>query len=369
MIELKGAVLLLQYLAFFCWGVFSLFVILGLIAQAYRPKRGKRKAENAECVIVSVADTSVRECLFECIDRAKRVFSRVWVLVDEGSELVRELQLQGNSLVVVPGDYRKDLVGKGRALNYFVETKARPDRWYAFLDDDNLILDEGFLYEIPAYEAEGYAVANPVLVPRRGRSTLAFVMDFVRHFDDLMAFRFFTGLLGRPLIGLHGELLVAKGSVLKEIGFAHRSVTEDFRFASEVVRRGYRSWQSATRVSIRSPNSLSDLIRQRGRWFRGVCGDWKDSPLPMKAIVGLRLAIWALGIFGSWALSPLWLFWPTFLPAIPGGVYYWLMYSYGVWKSGRLRYFLSIPLFGVFETLPTCLAGLRQRGFVVIDKG
>lgn len=362
-----NAIELLQYVAFFCWACFSIFVVLGIVGQLFRPKIDKKKAENVECVLVSVASRKVEKSLFECIAHTKkRLDNHLTVLVDEGSELIPKLK--ENSLVIVPTSYRKDLVGKGRAINYFIEKEVQTDKWYTFIDDDNLIMDDSFLYEIPYYEKKGYVAMNPVLVPRKGKSTLTYIMDFIRYFDDLMAFRFFTGLLKRPLIGLHGEFLTVRGGVLKEIGYGNHSLTEDFRFASELVRRGYKTWQSSSKVSIKSPNSLGDLIKQRGRWFKGISKDWRYCPFLMKGAVGSRLLIWVLGVFGSWALSPLWfLFWETFYFAIPGGLYYWVTYIYGVGKSKKPYYFFLIPLFGIFEA-GSVYAGLKQKEFVVIDK-
>ena len=362
-----NAVEILQYLAFFCWACFSVFVILGIIGQIYRPQKERRKAENVEYILVSVANHKVEKSLFECINHTKKKLdNRLRILVDEGSELLP--QLKENSMVVVPRSYRRDLVGKGRAINYFIEKEVQPDKWYTFIDDDNLILDDSFLYEIPYYEEKGYVAMNPVLVPRKGKSTLTYIMDFIRYFNDLTIYRFFTGFLKRPLIGLHGEFLTVKGEVLKEIGYDNRSLTEDFRFAAELVRRNYKTWQSASRISIKSPNSLGDLFKQRGRWFKGISSDWKYCPFLMKIVVGSRLLIWVLGIFGSWALSPLWfLFWESFYFAIPGGLCYWMTYLYGVGKSRKPYYFFLIPLFGIFE-VSSVYTGLRQREFVVIDK-
>lgn len=355
----------LQYMAFFCWGIFTLFVILGVTAQTYKVNRSNEKAENVEIVLVSIANHNVKKSLNKCIEHAKKVGRHLWLLVDEGSELIPDLT--DNSLIIVPKTYRRDLIGKGRAINYFIEKKVQPGKWYAFIDDDNIIIDDKFLYEIPYYEKRGYVAMNPVLVPRMGNMRLTYVMDFIRYFDDILVFRFFTGLLKTPLVGLHGELLVVKGDVLKEIGYGSPSIVEDFRFASNLVRRRYKTWQSASRVSIKSPNSLADLLRQRGRWSRGILQDWKYCPSLMKSIVGLRMLTWVFGIFGSWALSPLWILWSSFYFAIPGGLYYWMVYLYGVAKSKRFYYVFLIPFFGIFEAI-SFFVGLRQKGFVVIDK-
>jgi len=110
------------------------------------------------------------------------------------------------------------------------------DKWYTFIDDDNLLLDDTFLYEIPYYEEGGFVGCNPVLFTRQGRSTFTTIMDWIRYFEDITVFRFFTGLTKRPWIGLHGEMLTVKGRVFKEIGYDKSSIAEDFNFAIQLIR-------------------------------------------------------------------------------------------------------------------------------------
>lgn len=349
------------------WGILSFFVIISLFSVSYKPKTGRKKAKNVKMVIVSIASKGVEKALMECIDHHRRTMNLpLSVLADEGSDLIPKLQEMKIDLVIVPKEYRPDLVGKGRAMCYFIEKHVDPKYWYAFVDDDNLVFDNRWLHEIPVYENLGYAAMNPVLGPRPGNSVFAYAMDFIRYFDDVTIFRLFTGLLGRPMMGLHGELLTVKGSVLKEIGYDRHTITEDFRFASILVVKGYKTWQSATRLSIKSPNSIGDLMKQRGRWFKGVASDWQYCPPVMKLIVGMRLFIWILGIFGSWLFFALW-YTMAFHWAIPAGLYYWTAYLYAIYKIDKIRYLPLIPLFGIVEAL-SILSGLRQKKFVVIDK-
>ena len=352
-------------IALFCWGIFSIFVGLGLISQVYSPKKASNPASNVEMVIVSIASKKVEKSLMECITHHERFGLTLWILVDEGSELINVL-LEKYNLVIVPKSYRVDLVGKGRAMNFFIEKVVLEDKWYCFIDDDNLVMDTNFMYEIPYYEKLGYSAMNPVLYPRMGRSGFAFIMDFIRWFDDITLFRLFTGLLKTPIMGLHGELLTVRGSVLKEVGYNHRTITEDFLFATQLVRRKHKTWQSSTVVSIRSPNSLGDLMKQRGRWFKGVSHDWVFCPTKMKFVVMLRLTIWVLGIFGSWLFVPFWLFTSCWY-AIPGGIAYWGIYIWGTIKLGKLQYLLMIPIYGIVESA-SWMVGLRDKKFFVIDK-
>jgi egghead protein (zeste-white 4 protein) len=255
-------------------------------------------------------------------------------------------------------------------MNYFIESQVEKDKWYSFIDDDNIIIDSSMLYEIPYYEKMGYVACNALIVPREGKSKTAHIMDYIRRFDDLTIFRFFTGICKKPMLGLHGEVLTVKGSILKEIGYHRRTLTEDFRFAAEIIKRKkMKTWQSSTKVSIKSANSVHDLLNQRGRWFKGIAMDLKFCTPAMKAIVGLRMSIWILGIFGSWALSPLWIFWNdgVYWFAI-GGICPWIVFVVLIIRNKQpLYYILCIPLFGILESISPWF-GLKQKEFVVIDK-
>jgi len=210
---------------------------------------------------------------------------------------------------------------------------------------------------------------NPILIPRKESNIFTYIMEYIRYGDDLTVFRFFTGLLKQPLTGFHGELLIVKGKTLKEIGYRTPGMVEDFRFALEIVKKEYKTWQTSTKVSIRPPNSLFDIFNQRSRWYKGIIMEFRHCPFLMKIIIGLRLIIWTFGIFGSWLLVPLWLYWEPFYFAIPGGIYYWVIYIYGVWKSKKPYYFFLIPFFGICEAISIVFTFKQKRNeFVVIDK-
>ncbi len=397
-------VLILKYYAVTIWFFYSLNVVIGLFGIGYEANKNDKKASNVDIVIVSLASKGVRNSLFECINHVRRNFAGVHIhlVIDEGAELTDDLktmcygsghdsevngkgQLQMSkdetkdtmtnmlfSLVIVPKAYRPDLIGKGRAMNFFIEDIVAGNKWYAFIDDDNLILDDQFMYEVPYYETRGYVAANPILIPRPGKNKIAFVMDWIRYFDDVTIFRLFTGRLKRPLIGLHGEMLCAKGNVLKEIGYGRRTIVEDFGFAAQLAKRKLKTWQSATKVSIKSPNNITDLCKQRGRWFRGIWTDIKVCPPVMKVVVAIRLIGWTNGFIGSWALSPIWIIWPVDLWILIGisigGIYIWMIFIFAIIKTkSPLYYVLAIPIFGFIEAISIYVTK-RKKGFVVIDK-
>ena len=276
-------------------------LILGIASLERAGSPRGRRAANVDFVIVTKASYSVMEVLEETIERVLTMFPgyRLWVVVDEGSEGIDELRaierLAGGRMrvVVVPKWYNKG-VFKARALNYFVETIVERDRWYVFLDDDSYPLDDRFLYELSEARAPVYV---GVLHPRPGRSLLAWLADAIRYHGEVTRNRFVLNRLGKPLFGLHGELLIVKGWVLKEIGFATDSIAEDTWFAARLIERGIRVAQSSSRVSILSPNSVVDLWRQRARWNLGVLRDILRGyyPAPLVLGRGLELSLWATG--------------------------------------------------------------------------
>ncbi len=352
------------------------FIIAGSIGYVtYRPGRKPHRIDNVEFVLVTVGDERVRNALRESLTHLRWKFKSyaTWVVVDEGATLMHYLSKQALldpriKLVVVPTNYMAFWKGKARAMRYFIERFVDSRNWYVFLDDDNLILSDDFLYEIPYYEERGYVAFNPILKPRKGCSTVAYIIDWMRYFNDLTLYRFFTGLVGSPFLGLHGELLGVKGDVLRELDLEPASLTEDFKIAVELVKRGYKTWQSSTLVSIKSPNSLGDLQMQRARWFKGIMGDLRHAPNLMRILIIARSFTWVVGIiavvtviifanYNAYLLSLLAL----------NVLYHWSIYVYGVYKSRRLKYFLITPFAWLIEVSSIFRVPV-MNGFYVINK-
>ena len=407
-IEITNSVIqLLWYPAILSSAIYSVFVIIGMVGFHYKAESASTRANNVEFIIISQASRRVRNSLLDCISNTRIQFPWVplSIVIDEGSELTDDLLRLVNvtqqqittsikdstsahqkgsviarqrdtsedlKIIVVPDRYRKDLVGKGRAINYFIDRYVIDEnKWYSFIDDDNIILDDKFLYEIPYYEQRGYVAFNPTITARMGNSRFIWIMDFIRKYDDVTVFRFFTGLLGIPYIGMHGEMLTVKGSVLREIKYDFYSITEDFRFTAELIKRKMKVWQSKTNICIKSANNINDILCQRGRWFKGISLDLKYCPPLMRMIVTSRIVLWIIGIFGTWALSPLWLYWGIHWQSeifIVSGIYPWIIFIHAIIKNKEPLYcILFIPLFGILESISYWF-GINNKGFYVIDK-
>jgi hypothetical protein len=374
-----------QLVGVFVGAAFATYLTLGIGGSLlYNPSRSSDRAENVRFVITTVAAERVRNALFETIAHTKESFPEydLYCLIDENSDLRPEIEsIDGIEVVVVPDAYDCEAIAKGRAMQYFTETvvAAEPDHWYAFIDDDNKILDDSFLYEIPYYEARGYRAMNPVLEPRRGDSVITYMTDHIRLVDDLTVYRLFTGVIGRPYLGFHGELLCVRGDVLSSVGFDRESIVEDFAFALELVREGTKVWQSQTRVSILSPHDVRSFLTQRARWYWGVNHYLPKAPRVTQCVVGLRMTTWSLAITSSWAFIPLWLSsyglgiptWVIVLTLV-GSVIYILTIGIGAVRTGGvygMSLIFLVPVYATLEHLvPFYALWTRQKDFTVIDK-
>jgi len=376
---------LIQLLGIVVGLAFTVMMGTGLLSSIlYDPDRSEERAEDVRLAIPTVAADHVRPALIETIEHTVEMFPEyeVFCILDEGSDMQAELVARDDiSTVVVPDSYDCGAVAKGRAMNYFIETVVAdaPTYWYGFIDDDNRVLDDQFLYEIPHYEARGYGAMNPVLVPRLGRSVVTFMADHIRFVDDISIYRLFTGVLGRSYLGFHGELLCARGDVLVDIGFDRDTIVEDFAFALELTKRDIPVWQSATRVSVLSPHDLTSFLRQRSRWYLGIARYLPSAPLLSQAIVGMRIGIWTIAVTSSWMFFPIWLFgygitlplWFTIL-LIVGSLLYVGTIGLGAIRLGGARgaaYLVLVPVYALLEQIvPLYALWTGEKEFVVIDK-
>lgn len=362
------------------WLIVSTYIIIGIFGYIfYKSTKKDTEYKNTEIVIVSKASKLVEGVLFESIKHNATFLNSypINIVIDEDSELFLQLKtfitnFKNVKLIIVPKSFKCIAIAKGRAIEYFIRTYVDINKWYTFIDDDNLINDKKFLCEISWYSKNGYDVGNGMIHARLGKSKISFIADELRYFEDITIMRFCTGLLKSPINGFHGEILMANGKILKSVGFDRKTVTEDFSFGIELVKRKIKVWQSETTVSVQSPHSILDFIKQRNRWYRGISTDIKTAPLHMKLFFGVRVIDWKLSLIGSWVTFPIW-----FLFQIPlyislycsiGLIYYYIAYISGIMRLKEKHLLFAIPMFGVMETYSPHFRVKNKMDFNVIEK-
>jgi cellulose synthase/poly-beta-1,6-N-acetylglucosamine synthase-like glycosyltransferase len=132
-------------------------------------------------------------------------------------------------------------------------------------------------------------------------SKLTWYADAIRPADDVARFSALTGH-GRPMLGLHGELLLVRASIEATIGwdFGPKAIVEDAQLALNFCRRypGKSAWFQG-RCYGASPANLRDFIKQRERWAWGLVA------LAFNRTIPLRLRLMLMYCVFSWIVGPL----------------------------------------------------------------
>jgi len=350
--------------------------------------RRRLSPREVEIVIVTKGTPDVLGVLREVIVRTKRLLAgyTLWVVTDHdspGLETLRFWQWELDfRLVVVPPNYGRGRY-KSRAIQYFIDTRVDPGKWYVFLDDDSYPLDDRFLCEL----RDEVPVYNGYIYPRRGRSVLAWVADGSRYYHSLTRQRLALKVFRKPIYGLHGELLIVKGWVLKRIPMASDSLAEDALYAARLIRAGIPAGMVSTMVSILSPHNVRDFWRQRARWNLGALRDMIRGLYPPSMIAGkgVDVALWLTA-----PLSPL--AWAYVVSKLHGnahalmalsilglGLYATFIASHGlvaIRELGIVRGVLLLAALLPFVTLAYYVSPIYAilkspeltRGFVLIEK-
>jgi hypothetical protein len=204
----------------------------------------------------------------------------------------------GIKIVCVPQTFNtRNAKYKARALEYFRKyIKLENKDWILHLDEESVLLKND-LYHCIDFILEGtYKWGQGVILYNSYeyfKNTLLTVLDAIRVGDDLARFTLQYSILHKPVFGAHGSFLLVNGEVENTITWDDKyskSLIEDFAFAMRCSDLGYKCGQVTGIVREVSPQSLSDFVKQRRRWF---CGIWE-----LPAFYARSLAI-------LWSLSPI----------------------------------------------------------------
>jgi egghead protein (zeste-white 4 protein) len=189
---------------------------------------------------------------------------------------------------------------KARALQFAVERSTLPDRaWLMHLDEESHITPSVVLGICRAV-AEEHDSESPrigqglILYHRNLEEDLLFgLADSIRSGDDVGRF-YIQHRLGVTLFGLHGSFILVRNDIEKDIGFdvgPEGSVTEDAFWALEQMALGRRCrWVDGVVVE-QAPQRLRDFLKQRRRWYVGLCHVVRHAPVPLRWRLPLALSI------------------------------------------------------------------------------
>lgn len=401
----------------FMWGFLYLpaltFEILGFLKGDVQLAGSEPTSKKMIIQITTIAKNNTLSALNRTIEsilqEAPKLLNnwRIDLVTEELAESLKELRQKWGkenkiNFIIVPRDYqtKNKTRYKARAHQYALEFRKTKDKntYIYHLDEDSSVTKSAIASIAEAAE-RGALLGQGVLTFPNHLSPNFFttLCDSIRTGNDLGCFRFFTGSLKTPLIGMHGEHLLIREDIENEIGWdCGDNLVEDSTFAIEFARRypGKSCFLNSI-VRCASPASIQDLIKQRARWFKGMRQIIWAIPWKSKILISLRLAPWGLGIFGNvifvYAIAFLFfsLSYSSFYPGVISRPFIFLtticysfvlyMYLTGLLvnlreeKSAKkkLFYMLSLPLLLPFLGLIEALGALysfKIKGFVVVKK-
>ncbi len=199
-------------------------------------------------------------------------------------------------------------------MNYALEASTVSDTtWLFHLDEETHITPSvvrGIRSAIIDEEASGeLRIGQGVVLYHRdiGQHPFLTLADSVRTGDDLGRFRL-QHQFGQTAFGMHGSFILVRSDVEKDVGFdlgPSGSVTEDAWWSLVEMARGHRSrWVDGYCVE-QSTRSLGDFIKQRRRWFIGLCLVCLRAPTRFWHRIALvsSVALWGIGWLGWWSIS------------------------------------------------------------------
>ncbi len=410
------------------WSSYAPLAFIGLIgALGSRRIKLQKFSDSVQDQVIFLVPTVARydtvPALMRVIDSillcAPGVLARfaIHIVTEEGAEGLPDLQAQYKhhkriSFLVVPRAYvtPNGTRYKARANQYALEYRRlhglNTARTFVYHGDDDTAISHDTIWSIAQFIHKNDAdLAQGVLTYpfQLSRSWFCRLADSVRPADDLTRFHFFTGMLRRPMAGLHGEHLLVRANIEEAIGwdFGQHVKVEDAYFGLKFASRypGRSTFLHSCSYGA-SPSCVSDLIKQRRRWANGLIGLIFDPQIPLGVKCSLCYSIlnWSSGILqhvGFVFLIAFLLGSPTTSPIVQWILYIWCFsLSYQLWMyveglrinldashtyAKRWMYHilpwlvtLLLPVFSLVETWSATLGVWdflrKKKGFEVIAK-
>ncbi len=237
------------------------------------------------------------------------------ILVDDGStdathQKMLEIQQRhaDRSVTVI----HKPNGGKWTALNEGLQ--AATGSYFACLDADSFIREDGLKKLLPYFEEKDVAIVLPLLKVKSPKNFL----------QRVQWYEYIINMFYKKIIGMLNCIHVAPGpfslyriAALRKVGgFKQAHLTEDLEIVLRMQESHYKIVQTTdTEAYTLAPKSLKQLYRQRYRWFKGSIlnawdyrhmmfkksyGDFGIFQLPIVLVSGLiTLTVVSLIIYSS----------------------------------------------------------------------
>jgi hypothetical protein len=221
--------------------------------------------------------------------------------------------------MMTPKNYKSPLglaKHKAKALDYFRTTmKLSPYDFVLHMDEESTMDAESlrgcfdFVRYTPHHIGQGIIIYNGHRYFKDWRAWCFGIADTIRvggecsgvqcgracadpALDDLARFSLQGNIVQRPIFGIHGSFLLLNGEAENQVGWDFASLAEDFEFSQAAWQKGFTLGRIHGIVREQSPEGFLDFMKQRRRWYIGICQIKGCYHLPQIAI-----KLWTAGIF------------------------------------------------------------------------
>lgn len=275
------SVLLWAVLILFLLGnLFWVLEMLIVAASALRPGK-PTPPENPH----ELADAQARILTIGAADVVQRTVDALPEELGDRRVIAEEpMDITGATVHVVPDSFDCQATKKGRALEWARRNVPCDREYLLYLDEDTVV---GELTGIPDADVVQFSER-----PVRTTSLLSYLSEILRMGYQLEQRAF--SKLSIPLYAWGGGVAIRK-ELEDEITWNYDTITEDTTFVWEAVKTGELDFETVpVRFYNQAPPSISEMIKQRRRWFSGGVNNLSLLPVGYQLLFLIRSIAWSL---------------------------------------------------------------------------
>lgn len=299
-----------------------MWVALVLLGIAHEEPERVWKADDVQARIVTYGSNP--ELAHETARIAKKHFQDVHIVTDLPID-----SIPGVTIDCVPEDFESVATKKGRALDWAQKHIICEKEYILYLDEDTEVT-----------EFDGLPDADIVQFLERPTHTDSYFSTLI----EVGRLGWCQEMSGFPVLKyppyLWGGGFAVRSSVEDAVGWEFDSITEDTVFLWNAIDAGFSYEVTNQRFCNQAPPTVTELIKQRRRWFAGTIADMSQLPLLSRVFVLTRVLSAAMTTF-----TPVVILADVFVAL---SLWVYLIFGVGifVWSLiGGIKYDRSISMF------------------------